>query len=313
VIVASIDIGTNTLRLLIADLQSHPSRTGWPAWVILHEDRRITRLGEAIHSTGRLKTQAMARTLSALRAFKSAVDRHAVEAVVCVGTSAVRETANGLAFVGEIRRKIGLEVEVIEGQEEARRTLLGIEWGLGETPDTLLAVDIGGGSTELIAKVHGQPTRILTTSLGVVKLAEQYLRSDPLSPEDQQRLISAIETPLKAVWEELGMLKDPVVVGTAGTVTTLAAMQLGLIEYDPERVQNFRMTREQVEAWFRRLSGLPLAERCTLPGLERGREDLIVAGAAILMVVLRRARVKEWVVSDAGLREGLLVDWWQRH
>ena len=321
-IVAGIDIGTNTVRLLVADLKKHPSpsqgpacRTGGPVLTRLHDDRRITRLGEGTLTTGRLQPRAMARTLSALTDFKSAMDHYPIEAVVCAGTSAVREAANGLAFTRQIRQEVGLDVEVISGAEEARRTLLGVEQAVGEAPGTLLVIDIGGGSTELILKSEGHRTQpmTMTTPLGVVKLTEQYLRSDPPSDEDQRRLFSIIETTLRPVWMTFGEVKNPVIVGCAGTVTTLAAMELGMAVYDPGRVQNLRMTLGQVEKWFARLASLRLAERRGIAGLEPGREDLIVAGTAILMTVLRLAGAKEWIVSDAGLREGLLVDWWEHH
>ncbi len=318
-IVAGIDIGTNTVRLLIADLKKHPSPFQGPVLTRLHDDRRITRLGEGALTTGRLQARAIARTLSALTDFKSALDRYPIEAVVCAGTSAVREAANGLAFTRQIKQEVGLDVEVISGAEEARRTLLGVEQALGEALGTLLVIDIGGGSTELILKSERQRTQpmTMTTPLGVVKLTEQYLSasggSDPPSDEDQRRLFSIIEATLRPVWLTFGEVKNPVIVGTAGTVTTLAAMELGMAVYDPGRVQNLRMTLEQVEKWFARLASLGLAERRGIAGLEPGREDLIVAGTAILMTVLRLAGTKEWIVSDAGLREGLLVDWWQRH
>jgi exopolyphosphatase / guanosine-5'-triphosphate,3'-diphosphate pyrophosphatase len=306
-----IDIGTNTVRLLIGDIGAHPLCSGKPILKRLFENQRITRLGEGIVSAGRLSDEAMDRTVAVLKEFKEDLKRYTVHKMICVGTSALREAMNSHEFIKHVKQEIGFDIEVISDREEARRTLLGVENGLGMIPRTLVVIDIGGGSTELILRRYGEPVHSISTRLGVVKLAEHYVRSDPPSQEDLEDLLRAVESELQPAWKSWGSVKEPVIVGTAGTATTLAAMELGMANYDPERVQNFRMSLQQVEHWFKKLSGLSVAERRKIVGLEAGREDVIVSGSAILMVLLKMSGVQEWVVSDSGLREGLLIDGWK--
>ena len=311
-IVGGIDIGTNTVRLLIGDIQAHPQCSDKPTLKRLFENQYITRLGEGIVSAGRLSERTMNRTVSVLKGFKEDLECYSVHAMICVGTSAIREAVNGQDFIKHVKQEMSFDIEVISDREEARRTMLGVENGLGIIPRSLLVVDIGGGSTELILKHQEDPVHSVSTPLGVVKLAEHYLRSDPPSEKDLENLLHAIDSILRSAWKSMSPVKTPVIVGTAGTATTLAAMELGMAKYDPKRVQNFRMSLRQVEHWFKKLASMPVAERRKIVGLEAGREDVIVAGAAILMTFLRMIGAQEWVVSDSGLREGLLVDWWKR-
>jgi exopolyphosphatase / guanosine-5'-triphosphate,3'-diphosphate pyrophosphatase len=310
-IVSGIDIGTNTVRLLIGDMQVHPQCPDKPILKRLFENQYITRLGEGIISAGRLSERAMNRTVSVLKEFKIDLDRYSIQVIVCVGTSAIREAVNGQDFIKYVKNEIGFDIEVISDREEARRTLLGVENGLGTIPGSLLVVDIGGGSTELILKQQREPVHSISMHLGVVKLVEHYLKSDPPSEKDIENLLNAIDSTLRSAWKSMSPVKTPVIVGTAGTATTLAAMELGMAKYDPKRVQNYQMSLRQVEHWFKKLSNLTVAERCKIVGLEAGREDVIVAGSAILMSFLKMIGAQKWVVSDSGLREGLLVDWWK--
>ena len=202
-------------------------------------------------------------------------------------------------------------MEILSDRDEAERTLLGVENGLTVVPDTMLVIDIGGGSTEFILKELGEPFCYVSTPLGVVKLTEEYLRTAPPSVDDQRRLTRNIESVLRGVWMNLKPKNRPCVIGTAGTATTLAAMELGMKAYDPARAQNHRMTLGQTDSWYHRLASSTLSERLRIDGLERGREDLIVAGVAVLVAFLRQTGIQEWMVSDYGLREGLLVHWFR--
>lgn len=309
-IMAGIDIGTNTLRLLIAEVRSVQGRIHIRP---IFEARRITRLGEGIVDSGRLSPSAMSRTLQALKEFRAAVSEHPVDRIIGVATSAVREAGNRALFLNRLKEETGLDVEVISGEEEARRTLLGVRYGLEGDDSNLLVLDIGGGSTEWIVVTGGQIQEMKTLDVGVVKLTDRYLITDPPSAENQQQLIRAIEERFRPMVPSVGRLSGHRFVGVAGTVTTLAALELGLKVYDPLRVQNLRLGFERVESWYRKLVGMTLDERRRLAGLERGREDLIVAGAALLWVAMRMAGAKEVVVSDDGLREGVLIDWFERN
>lgn len=307
---AGIDIGTNTLRLLIAELRWVQGRIQIRP---IFEARRITRLGEGIVESGRLSSGAMSRTLQALKEFRAALEEHPVDRIIGVATSAVREAENRPLFLDRVKEETGLDVEVISGEEEARRTLLGVRYGMGGDDSNLLVLDIGGGSTEWMVVTDGRVQEMRTFDIGVVKLTDRYLVTDPPSAEDQRQLIQAIEDRFRPMVPSVGRFSGHSLVGVAGSVTTLAALELGLTTYDPSRVQNMRLGFARVEAWYRRLVGMALDERRRLAGLERGREDLIVAGAALLWVAMRMAGAKEVVVSDYGLREGVLIDWFERN
>jgi len=307
---AGIDIGTNTLRLMIAELRSVQGRVHIRP---IFEARRITRLGEGIVESGRLSLAAMSRTLQALKEFRAAFAEHPVDRIIGVATSAVREAENRPLFLARVKEETGLDVEVISGEEEARRTLLGVRFGLGGDDSNLLVLDIGGGSTEWMVVTDGRVQEMRTFDIGVVKLTDRYLVTDPPSPEDQRQLIQAIEDRFRPMVPSVGRLSGHRFIGVAGSVTTLAALELGLTTYDPSRVQNMRLGFARVESWYRRLVGMTLDERRRLPGLEKGREDLIVAGAALLWIAMRVAEAKEVVVSDYGLREGVLIDWFERN
>ena len=238
------------------------------------------------------------------------LDQYTVRSTVCAGTSAIRDSVNSEEFRLKIFNETGFDLEIISGEEEARRTLLGVENALGSDPGRYFIVDIGGGSTELILRSEDSPVILMSLPLGVVKLTEQYLRSDPPKPIELKRLRDRINDVIKEECPKLETLVESIVVGTAGTATTLAAMKLGLKRYDANRVQNLRMTFDQVQSHYAVLIGMPMAKRREVVGLELGREDVIIAGMAILLSVLSLTRNKEWVVSDAGLREGLLVNWY---
>lgn len=308
--VAGIDVGSNTLRLLIAEVRLVQGRVRIRP---IFEDRRITRLGEAIVATGRLSPGAMSRTIDALKGFRAAVSRYPVDRVVCVATSAVREAANGAAFADRVKQDAGLEIEVISGEEEARRTLAGVRYGLEGEDSNLVVLDIGGGSTEWILVTDGRIEVMKTLEVGVVKLTDRYLADDPPSSEDQRQLVQAIEDSFRPMGPWVRGRSSHRFIGVAGTVTTLAALELGLKAFDPSRVQNLRIRFEQVEGWYRKLVGMTMEERRHLAGLERGREDLIVAGTALLWTAMRMTGAGEVVVSDYGLREGILIDWFEQN
>jgi exopolyphosphatase/guanosine-5'-triphosphate,3'-diphosphate pyrophosphatase len=308
--VAGIDIGTNTLRMLIAELRPVLGRVHIQP---IFEARRITRLGQGIVESGRLSPSAMSRTLQALKEFRAAFTEHPVDRIIAVATSAVREAENRPLFLNRVKEETGLDVEVISGEEEARRTLLGVRCGLGGDDSNLLVLDIGGGSTEWIAVTDGRVQEMKTFDIGVVKLTDRYLITDPPSAEDQRELIQAIEDRFRPMVPSVGRLSGHRFVGVAGSVTTLAALELGLTTYDPSRVQNMRLGVARVESWYHKLVRMTLDERRRLTGIEKGREDLIVAGTALLWVVMGLVGAKEVVVSDYGLREGVLIDWFERN
>lgn len=309
-ILAGIDIGTNALRLLIAEMRKHGGQMKIRP---IREERRITRLGEGIVNSGLLSPPAITRTLQALKEFHAVVAEHPVEDVIAVATSAVREAGNRQLFLDRLKEEIGMEAEVISGEEEARRTLKGVRYGLQAADRNILVMDIGGGSTEWMIMTDGEIRGMKTVATGVVKLADRYLTSDPLSDEDQDRLVHGIEAVIGPVLKSFGSFSGHRLIGTAGTVTTLAALELGMTVYEASRVQNTSLSLERIEAWYRRLVGMTLNERRGLVGLEKGREDLIIPGTAMLMTAMRLLGFREVVVSDYGLKEGVLIDWFEKN
>jgi exopolyphosphatase/guanosine-5'-triphosphate,3'-diphosphate pyrophosphatase len=301
---AAVDVGTNTVRLLIADAD------GAGGYRPVLAAQEITRLGQGLLPTGELQPTAMQRSVVVLREFCRLAALHGTTEMAAVGTSALREAQNRQAFLEEVRRKTGLDIQVVSGEEEARLTLLGVRAALPDPPDRLLLMDIGGGSTEFLLTQGAAIRETESIGLGVVKLTEAHLHSDPPQPgevaalrEAACRCLACLEIPAR-----LGQTPGTRLVGTAGTVTTLAAIDMGLDPYDPARVNGYRLTRERVAAMVQDLAARPLEVRRRLPGLEPGRADVIVAGSLICQIVMEIWEFTELIVSDGGLREGILLD-----
>jgi exopolyphosphatase/guanosine-5'-triphosphate,3'-diphosphate pyrophosphatase len=309
-LVAAIDLGTNAFRLLVAEVTSDGHV------IPRHVYRVIPRLGEGVGQSGRLRSNAIARGIGALREIRDIVDRHPVDAVVAVATSAVREAANAEEFLSRAKVEIGLDVEVISGEEEARRTWLGVRSGFAAVDRTVrdaVIVDIGGGSTEVISVREGRFEHALSLNLGVVKLSEQCVHHDPPRQEELSRLESAARAALRDATSLFPDRGRRAVVGTAGTVTAAAVLHLGLPRYDPAAIHDCLVPRAALSGITARLGRMTGEERRQLPSLERGREDVIFAGLAILDAVLDLFHADEVRVSEYGLREGLVVDWAERN
>lgn len=301
--VATIDLGTNTVRLLVVEVDEAPG------WRTVDQDQRVTRLGEGLTSTGHLGEVPMARTAAVVAEYVARAARAGAVETRIVATSAVREAVNGASFTTDIERRTGQPVVVVSGEDEARLTVRGILRGLGRTRGALLAFDIGGGSTEFILAHDGHILSAVSLKLGVVPLAERFPFPGPVAWDRYRDMESEIRRRLDG--ELPPAIHDADVsdiVGTAGTVTTLAALDLGLTAYDAARVQGHRLSRLAVERLRDRLGSLTVAERAALPCLEPGRADLIVPGVAIVLATLDATGIESVVVSDWGLREGLIVD-----
>ena len=279
---AAIDVGTNTLRLLIAET------VGPDEFTVLHEEQQITRLGEGLMPTRLLQDAPRRRSLTVLRRFADTVRSFKAVEVAAVCTSAVREARNGEEFLAEAARETGLAIRVIDGREEARLTLLGVQHGLRLGLRRVLAVDIGGGSTEFILATGRVIEGVVSTGLGVVKLTEQYLVSDPPTFDERRKLEEVVGARIERLRLELPGLEEAQLVGTAGTVTTLAAIDLALVTYDRRQVQGHRLSLARVREFLDRLAALPLRERRGVPGLEPGRADVILAGTVILVASMQR-------------------------
>ncbi len=280
-IVAGIDLGTNTTRLLVADVHDEALRE-------LHRETRITRLGEGVDRRRRLLPVPIARVRNALADYRRTAESLGVGRTLLVATSAVRDAENGEAFLGEIEWSYGFETRLLGGDEEAAL----MRRGVGATAPGTLIFDVGGGSTELVL----DDTHV-SLDIGSVRFTERFLHSDPPTPEELAACAAAVR-------EALPALAPTAAVGVAGTATTLAALDLGLAEYDRELVHGHRLAIEGARAQLERLAGLPVAERRGLPALEPERAPVIVAGAVILVETLARYGLDAVTVSERDILDG---------
>jgi len=300
--VAAIDIGTLTCRLLIGDVDGPgPVKP-------VFSGRKILRLGESVDETKQLKPEAMTRVIEAIREWQDVIERHDVRASVAVATSAVREAHNREEFLQRVKQEAGVEVEVIDGQEEARRTLLGIRSGLPASVGDLLGLDIGGGSTEFIVSREGQEVQTISIDMGVVRLSERVVKSDPPSKSEIQEAEQLIHSLTQQALATLGDTSGLTFVGTAGTVTSLAGIAQELKAYDPNRVHNFILKLETVKNIEQTILPRKKSERTGIPGLEPGREEVIATGTLILRCIMEELGRDQCLVSEYGLREGVLAN-----
>jgi exopolyphosphatase / guanosine-5'-triphosphate,3'-diphosphate pyrophosphatase len=297
--VAALDCGTNSTRLLVA--------TGGADGALQEIDRRmvITRLGAGVDARRALEPAAVERTLEVLRGYRRAMDEHGVERVRASGTSAVRDATNGDGFLDAAAEVLGAPVELLSGDEEGRLAFAGATADLDPADGPFLVVDIGGGSTEFIVGTT-EPEGLVSVDVGCVRLTERFLHSDPPKAEELSAAISVTLAHLEDVARELPAAREARrLVGLAGTVTTVAAVELGLPAYDRERTHHFRLTRAAAEEVFRTLATEARADRIHNPGLEEARADVIVGGCCVLVAVLRFFEADELLVSEADLLDGL--------
>jgi len=284
--VGVVDLGTNSTRLLVADVDDGRVEE-------IERRTEITRLGEGVDERRKLLPLSIARVRNVLAEYRRELDAQGAERVLAIGTSAVRDAENGEAFLGEVEWSYGFASRLLTGEEEAELTRRGVANGR-EVGDGTLVLDIGGGSTELITAASRR-----SLDIGSVRLTERFLLSDPPTRDELDACAGAVRKVLPA----LGLDSA---IGVAGTITSLAALELG--RYDPEEVHGYRLSREGVEAQLERLASLPLAERRELPGLEPERAPVIVGGAVIVDEVLRRYGLEELDVSEHDLLHGAALE-----
>lgn len=300
---ATIDLGTNTVHLLVGETAA--GRT----WRPIHREQQVTRLGEGLWPTGRLREQPMARTADAVATLVDRARALGADAIRIVATSAMREAANGRDFAHALETRAGALVEIVSGDDEARLTVRGVLDALHHPRGTLVLFDIGGGSTEYTLARDGAVIASVSLRLGVVPLTERF----PFPGAVDAARYAAMDAEIRAQLDRelpraVATASLDHLVGTAGTVTALAALDLGLGTYDADRVQGYRLTLAAIEAQRERLSAMTVDERAALPCLERGRADLIVPGVAIVLATMTRLGVAALTVSDAALREGMMAE-----
>ena len=293
-VVAAIDCGTNSTRLLVTDGSRAVERL-----------MRITRLGEGVDGTGRLSPDAIARTVSVLREFRSAMDRDGVQAVRMSATSAVRDASNREQFMAAAEDVVGIRPEVLSGMDEGRLAFAGATSELDPSNGPFLVVDIGGGSTELVVG-RDEPVGVESMDVGCVRITEKFLHHDPPRPEELSDALMEVRDQLEDAVRAVPELNDAQqMIGLAGTVTTVAAVELGLTEYDRDRIHHFWLTRAAAEDVFRTLATESRAARLGNPGLEEARADVIVGGCVVLVAVLRYFDLSGCLVSESDILDGL--------
>jgi exopolyphosphatase/guanosine-5'-triphosphate,3'-diphosphate pyrophosphatase len=287
--VAAVDLGTNSTRLLVADVEGDE---------LAEVTRRltITRLGEGVDERRRLLPVPIARVRNCLSEYRRELESLGATRTLCIATSSVRDAENGAAFLGEIEWSYGFTTQLLTGTEEAAMMIRGVTAGRPPLDDTLV-VDIGGGSTELVRAVAGDVAFATSLDVGCVRVTERFLGSDPPTRPE----LAAAGAYVRSL---LPQLEASAAIGVAGTVTTLATIDLGDAVYDPERTHGHRISLASVEEQLARLAALTTEERLTVPGIEPGRAGVIVAGVVVLREVLTAYGLDEIEVSERDVLHG---------
>lgn len=304
---ASFDLGTNTFLLLIADVEDTRIEP-------VYEKETVVRLGKGVAAAGNLNAEAMQRGLACLQEYLTLAKQHGAEKIFAVGTSALRDAANRSEFLEAVFTETGLRIAIISGEKEAQLTFAGALSNKADLSGPIAVLDIGGGSTEVVI---GESTILIgnelslnarSADIGSVRLTERFAKSDPVRSEEVQRIREQAEKMMRATWSTESLAPVKTVIGTAGTITTLAAMALAMREYDPRRIDGFKLTRQKLGEITAAATRRTIAERQQMPGLSPARADVILAGALILETFLDLYQFAEILVSDRGLRYGVLVE-----
>jgi exopolyphosphatase/guanosine-5'-triphosphate,3'-diphosphate pyrophosphatase len=309
---AAVDIGTNTFRLLVAEVHPGPRKINYSINVISSK-RIITRLGDGIEDDGIITGQSLTRSIKALKQISCIISRLRVDKVSAVATSALRKAKNSREFLNKARNAAGLDIKVISGRQEAKLTASGMLIDL-TPPKSALMLDIGGGSTELIFKKGAKTLAFHSLDLGVVYLASKYMISDPPLTGNiiqmEKEISGKINSSIKSLKKLLS--RDTVCIGTAGTVTALAAMSRNLKRFIHHKIHKSILTLESVHNIFSTLSRLSSKERAEYIPFELARLDIIVPGTLILLKLMESFGFREMTVSNYGLLEGTLIDLYKK-
>jgi exopolyphosphatase / guanosine-5'-triphosphate,3'-diphosphate pyrophosphatase len=296
---AAMDVGTNSTRLLVADVDG--------GRVVAEHAREmiITRLGKGVDRTGRLDPVALRRTLDVLAGYAATCRRLGVQHRRVVATSATRDAGNRQEFLDGVRALLGVEAEVLSGREEAATAYRGATYDLSGGGRTLV-VDIGGGSTEFILGTRS-PEAMVSLDLGCVRLSERHLHSDPPTAAEVAALRADAAAQLARVTETLDPASAERVVGVAGTITTVTAIGLGLDAYDPARIHRSALSAAEIAAVAEKLAAMTVAERAAIPVMAKGREDVIAAGALLLDELVRTFAFQRVIASETDILDGVLL------
>jgi len=295
---AGVDIGSNSFRLIIADIQDDKIIK------IVHEERTITRLAEGLIETGGLREENINKSVEVLCAYKKTIDEFGINKYKFIATSAVREAENASIFLDKLAQK-GIDISVIDGKYEGILTFNGVNAAIDISEENVLIFDIGGGSTELIFVENGKVKTVESTELGVVKLSNLY----DFSGIVDGKTIAKVENHVKKVLSNFDFSEEIVqkAVATAGTATTVAAIDMGLADYDYRKVNGYTIDFSKIKSILEELAGMSFEKRTLVTGLEKGREDLIIGGIIIMLSILNITGINKITISDFGVREGIVI------
>jgi exopolyphosphatase/guanosine-5'-triphosphate,3'-diphosphate pyrophosphatase len=299
--VAVVDIGTNSTRLLVADVVDGQVSQ-------LERRSTVTRLGRGVDTSGQLAGEAMEEVFRTVAEYIEVYESLGAERVNAIATSAVRDAANSGAFIAELRERFGLDARILDGAEEARLVYLGAFAERPATPDSTLVVDIGGGSTELVVGSGGEVGFHTSLQAGTVRHTERYLRTDPPDPGELEALASDVRSLVDAELTGEAIASASEGIAVAGTPTSLAAIDQELDPYDPDRVHGYRLPFDSIQRLYSLLSSKTLEERLQVTGLHPGRAPTIVAGVVILIQVMRAFGLKEVEVSEHDILYGAALE-----
>jgi exopolyphosphatase/guanosine-5'-triphosphate,3'-diphosphate pyrophosphatase len=310
---AAIDIGTNSIHMVV--VRVHPAI---PAFTIIAKEKDTVRLGDRDPKTGDLTPVAMNRAIAALQRCQKLAKSLNAEQIVAVATSAVREAPNGRDFLKQVDAELGLFVNLISGQEEARRIYLGVLSGMEFNSTPHIIIDIGGGSTELILGDSHEPRSLSSTKVGAVRLTAEFITTDPITNTELQYLQAYIrgmlERPVEELLAHLKPGEQARLVGTSGTIETVAIIhareKLGIV---PNPLAGYQLSRKDLKEIVRRLASMNYAQRAAIPGMSDRRSEIIVAGALILLEAMTLLGIESITIGERALREGVIVDWMLSH
>lgn len=300
--VAAIDCGTNSIRLLVAEVDAERG--------LVELDRRMTivRLGEGVDATRKFSEAALDRTFRAIDDYAHAIKPHEVERIRFVATSASRDVSNRAEFEAGIQQRLGVLPDVISGEEEASLSFLGATGGLGdEVPSPYLVIDIGGGSTEFVFG-RKKPDSSISVDMGCVRMTERHLQADPPGKDDIEAATAYIDSLVSNAQQAVPLQKAKTVIGLAGTVTTVAAMALGLTRYDRNAIHGSEFAKDKVQRACRRLLEMTREQRAALPYMHPGRVDVIGAGALVLDRIMEALPQSTLRVSEHDILDGIALE-----
>ncbi|WP_017303032.1 Ppx/GppA phosphatase family protein [Spirulina subsalsa] len=310
---AAIDIGTNSIHMVVVRIDPH-----LPAFTIIAREKDTVRLGDSDPKTGDLTPEAVERAMTTLARCQNLATSFGAQYIVAAATSAVREAPNGNEFIKRVDKELGLQIDLISGPEEARRIYLGVLSGMEFDPTPHVIIDIGGGSTELVLCDRQEARFLSSTKVGAVRLTHEFITTDPISSQELTYLRAYVrgmlERPVEQIQKGLEAGEVPRLVGTSGTIETLAVLHAKMTTGNPPNpLQGYRISQETLLDLTHTLASSDYSDRLNLPGMSERRAEIIVAGAVILTEAMQMLDLKEIIICERALREGMIVDWMLSH